>query len=214
MPRTEPIKATATVYVVDNDEKVRHSLQWLIEPLGIDVRVCARAQEFLDGYDPAMPGCLILDVRMPEMSGLELQDRIAERGWSIPIIFISGHADVPMSVRALKNGAFDFLEKPFNRQELVDRLQKAIEVDRGQHDALAVRSVLQARLALLSERERQVLDRVLAGRANKQIADELRITVRTVEAHRANVMSKMRANSVLELAQTMAALNDRPPTLP
>jgi two-component system response regulator DctR len=118
-----------------------------------------------------------------------------------------------MSVRALKAGAFDFLEKPFNRQELIDRLQKAIALDRGQHDALASRSVLEARLALLSERERQVLDLVLAGRLNKQIADDLHITVRTVEAHRANVMTKMRANSALELAQTMAEIK-RPPTLP
>jgi len=201
----------SVVYIVDNDEKVRGSLQWLIEPLGVQVRTCARAQEFLECYDPCAPGCLVLDVRMPEMSGLELQERVIERGWSIPIIFISGHADVPMSVRALKAGAFDFLEKPFNRQELIDRLQKAIAMDRGQHDAIATRSVLEARLALLSERERQVLERVLAGRQNKQIAADLRITVRTVEAHRANVMTKMRANSVLELAQTMAALESGHP---
>jgi FixJ family two-component response regulator len=197
---------SAVVYIVDNDDKVRDSLKWLIEPLGLEVAVCARAQEFLDRYDPARPGCLLLDVRMPEMSGLELQEKIAERGWHIPIIFISGHADVPMSVRAFKAGAFDLLEKPFNRQELIDRLHKAIALDRGQHDALASRSVREARLALLTERERQVLDRVLAGRMNKQIADELHITVRTVEAHRASLMSKMRASSVLALAQSMAAL--------
>jgi len=200
------MELTANVYIVDNDEKVRSSLQWLIEPLGVRVLTFARAQDFLDGYDPGAPGCLVLDVRMPEMSGLELQERINGEGWKIPIIFISGHADVPMSVRALKSGAFDFLEKPFNRQELIDRLQKAIALDRGQRDALATRSVLEARLALLSERERQVLERVLLGRLNKQIADELRITVRTVEVHRANVMSKMRVNSLLELAQTMATL--------
>jgi len=196
------------VYIVDNDEKVRSSLQWLIEPLGVRVVACARAPEFLEHYDPATPACLVLDVRMPEMSGLELQERINARGWKIPIIFISGHADVPMSVRALKAGAFDFLEKPFNRQELIDRLQKALALDRGRHQALATRSVIEARLALLTERERQVLERILAGRLNKQIADDLRITVRTVEVHRSNVMAKMRASSVLELAQTMATLHN------
>jgi two-component system response regulator DctR len=143
---------------------------------------------------------------MPEMSGLELQEQVRQRGWKVPIIFISGHADVPMSVHALKAGAFDFLEKPFNRQELIDRLQKAVALDRGQHEAVATRSVLEARLALLSARERQVLDRVLAGMLNKQIAADLHITMRTVEAHRANVMTKMRASSALELAQTMAAI--------
>jgi FixJ family two-component response regulator len=196
----------AIVYIVDNDEKVRDSLKWLIEPLGLDVMVCARAADFLERYDPSRPGCLVLDVRMPEMSGLELQERILGRGWQVPIIFISGHADVPMTVRALKAGAYDFLEKPFNRQELIDRLHKAIALDRGQRESLAVRSVRQARLALLSERERQVLDRVLAGRLNKQIADELHITVRTVEAHRASLMGKLRASSLLELAQSMADL--------
>ena len=200
----------SNVYVVDNDEKVRLSLQWLIEPLGVHVTLCARAQDFIEVYDTAVPGCVVLDVRMPEMSGLELQERINERGWNIPIIFISGHADVPMSVRALKAGAFDFLEKPFNRQELIDRLQKAIAADRSRHEAQAAMQVRQARLALLSERERQVLERVLSGRMNKQIADELRITVRTVEVHRANLMSKLRVGSVLELAQAMAQFERSP----
>jgi FixJ family two-component response regulator len=200
--------ASAIVYIVDNDEKVRSSLQWLVEPLGLQVKAFAGAGAFLEAYDPATPGCVLLDVRMPEMSGLELQQRMNEKGWNVPIIFISGHADVPMSVRALKAGAFDFLEKPFNRQELVDRLQKAIALDRSQHDSRAHLAVLKARIALLSERERQVLDLVLAGRMNKQIADDLGITVRTVEAHRANLMAKMRANSVLELAQTIAELNN------
>jgi FixJ family two-component response regulator len=202
--------AHSNVYVVDNDEKVRLSLQWLIEPLGVNVILCARARDFIEAYDASVPGCVVLDVRMPEMSGLELQERINERRWMVPVIFISGHADVPMSVRALKAGAFDFLEKPFNRQELIDRLQKAIAVDRSRHEAQAAEQVRRARMALLSERERQVLDRILSGRMNKQIADELRITVRTVEVHRAKLMVKLRVGSVLELAQAMAGFEQSP----
>lgn len=204
----------AIIYVVDDEEKVRSSLQWLIEPLGVEVRTFDGAKAFLEGYEQTRVGCLILDVRMPDISGLQLQERMARRGWDIPIIFISGHADVPMSVRALKAGAFDFLEKPFNRQDLVDRLQKAIELDRERHRERAAQGVLEARLALLSGRERQVLERILLGRLNKQIAEELRITVRTVEAHRANLMIKMRAASLLELAHAMNLINVRAPGAP
>jgi two-component system, LuxR family, response regulator FixJ len=196
----------ATVCVVDDDEQVRKSLRFLIEPLGIEVLEYASAREFLERCDPHCTGCLVLDVRMPEMSGLDLQERMAAREITLPIIFISGHADVPMSVRAMKAGAFDFLVKPFNHQALIDRIQQAIARDRETRLERANRTVLSARLTLLSEREREVMDLALAGKTNKLIADRLGITVRTVEAHRAKIMEKMRAGSMIELVRMLAPL--------
>jgi FixJ family two-component response regulator len=200
------MNTTPTVYIVDDDAAVRDSLQILIEPLRVRVQACGDASSFLHCFDPNGIGCVILDVRMPGLSGLELQARMVEHGWQVPIIFVSGHADVRMSARAFKAGAFDFLEKPFNRQELIDVLQRAIGVDQQRHEEKIRQSAAHARLALLSERERQVLELVLQGNINKQIADALHITVRTVEAHRANLMAKMHAGSVLELGQMMAML--------
>jgi len=200
---------TATVYVVDDDEQVRKSLRWLIEPLGLGVISCPDAYQFLEQYVPDSTACLLLDVRMPLMSGLELQELLGKRGIKVPIIFISGHADVPMSVRALKAGAFDFLEKPFNGQVLLDSIQRAIVWARQTREEREVETAVRSRLSLLSERERQVMDLVLAGHTNRRIADELGITVRTVEAHRAKIMEKMHADSLMLLARMLV-----PQTLP
>lgn len=191
----------AVVYVVDDDHQVRKSLQWLIEPLGLRVVACPDAHEFFARYDPDAIACLVLDVRMPTMSGLDLQDILNSRGIRLPIIFISGHADVPMSVRALKAGAFDFLEKPFNGQVLLDSIQRAIARDREHRVEASAEMALRNRLAMLSDRERQVMDLVLAGQTNKRIADQLGITVRTVEAHRAHIMEKMQVDSIMLLAR-------------
>lgn len=193
-----------TVYVVDDDHQVRKSLHWLIEPLGLRVVSCADACEFLSRYEPDVIGCLVLDVRMPAMSGLDLQETLNARCIRLPIIFISGHADVPMSVRALKAGAFDFLEKPFNGQVLLDSIQRAIARDREIRQESAAETSLRVKLATLSERERQVMDLVLAGQTNKRIADTLGITVRTVEAHRAHIMDKMQVDSIMLLARMVA----------
>lgn len=194
----------AVVYVVDDDHQVRKSLQWLIEPLGLRVVACQDAREFFARYNPDITACLVLDVRMPTMSGLDLQDALNRQDIRLPIIFISGHADVPMSVRALKAGAFDFLEKPFNGQVLLDSIQRAIARDREIRLEDSAESALRTRLALLSERERQVMDLVLAGQTNKRIADQLGITVRTVEAHRAHIMDKMQVDSIMLLARMVA----------
>jgi len=195
---------TAIVYVVDDDEQVRKSLRWLIEPLGLRVISCSDAYQFLDQFVPDATACLVLDVGMPMMSGLDLQELLGNRGVSLPIIFISGHADVPMSVRALKAGAFDFLEKPFNGQVLLDSIQRAIVWARQSREERNAETAIRLRLSSLSERERQVMDLVLAGHTNKHIADVLGITVRTVEAHRAKIMEKMHADSPMLLARMIA----------
>lgn len=204
----------AVVYVVDDDHQVRKSLQWLIEPLGLRVIACSDAHEFFARFDPDVTACLVLDVRMPTMSGLDLQDALNGRGIQLPIIFISGHADVPMSVRALKAGAFDFLEKPFNGQVLLDSIQRAIARDREIRQESAAETSLRAKLAMLSERERQVMDLVLAGQTNKRIADQLGITVRTVEAHRAHIMDKMQVDSIMLLARMVAPAHPSASSLP
>lgn len=193
----------ATVYVVDDDGQVRKSLRWLIEPLGLQVISCPDPYQFLDQYVPGAAGCVVLDVRMPLMSGLELQEQLTGRGITLPIIFISGHADVPMSVRALKAGAFDFFEKPFNGQMLLESIQRAIAHDRQQLAERAAETAIHQRLAQLSERERQVMDLVLCGQTNKRIAEQLGITVRTVEAHRSRIMEKMHCDSVMLLARML-----------
>jgi two-component system response regulator FixJ len=193
-----------TVYIVDDDEQMCKSLRWLIEPLGIKTSSYLSPKEFLEAFDPHAPGCLVLDVRMPGMSGLDLQDELAARGATIPIIFVSAHADVAMSVRAMKRGASEFLEKPFNQQVLIEKIQSAIESDNLARAKRAETAVVAARLSLLSSREREVLNLIVNGASNKSIAVELGITVRTVEAHRAKVMEKMRAESIVELLRTIA----------
>ena len=200
----------ATVFIVDDDQAVARSLRWLIETVRLQVETFASAQAFLDGYDAAKPGCLVLDVRMPGMSGLELQERLAaRRGYHVPIIFITGHGDVQMAVRAVQAGAFDFVEKPFNDQDLLDRIQRAIAHDAGQRGKEAQRSQLKALFAGLTPREREVLDLVVEGLSNKAIANTLGLSAKTVEVHRAKVMEKLHARSLSDLVK-LAMQNQAP----
>lgn len=193
------------VYIVDDDDAVRESLQRLFESVAITVSTHGSAQGFLDHYDPRCPGCLVLDVRMPGMGGLDLLDRLRERGIELPVIIITGHGDVPAAVRALKSGALDFIQKPFNPQVLLDRVQQAIEQDRAIRRRAAARSDAARRLSKLTAREHEVLELVLAGKANKVIAIDLAISERTVEFHRANIMKKMQARSLPELVNLVQA---------
>ncbi len=189
------------VHVVDDDDALRDSLRWLLEGHGFEVKTHASATTFLEA--PALqPGSvLLLDVRMPGITGLQLQDELSVRGIHCPIIFITGHGDVPMAVEAVKKGAFDFLEKPFNDEQLVALIRRAADQDAARQGAAAKRSAGDARLQTLTAREREVLERVVAGKLNKSIADELGISIKTVEVHRARVMEKMQAKSLAELIQ-------------
>jgi len=198
------------VFIVDDDEGVRTSLRLLLKSVGLIPNALSSAREFLDNYDLAQPGCLVLDVRMPEMSGLELQEHLNRRGAVIPIIFITGHGDVSMAVEAMQAGAFDFLQKPFRDQELIDRIQRALEKDRTTRAALAECSLMRERLESLTPREREVLAMVNSGKSNKVIASELGLSQRTVEIHRARVMEKMEASSVAQLVRMVMNLDERP----
>ena len=195
MPREpEPI-----VFVVDDDRAMRDSLRWLLESIGLSVRTYPTAADFLSDHDPAQPGCLVLDVRMPGMSGLDLQTELANRGSELPTIVVTGHAEVAMAVRAVKAGALDFIEKPFSDQLLLDRVRQALEIDRQSREVRVRREDARRRLASLSAREREVLSLVAAGKANKEVAAALGLSPKTVEVHRAHVMSKMAVDSLAEL---------------
>jgi len=189
-----------TIFVVDDDETLRGSLRWLLESLRHNVQTYASAREFLSSYDPVQPGCLVLDIRMPEISGLQLQEILTKRGICIPVIMITGHADIAMAVRAMKAGAIDFIEKPFNDQELLERVQQALALDARLRREEAQRRIAIERLDSLTPREREVLEKIVCGKLNKMIAAELGICMKTVEAHRARIMEKMGANSAAELA--------------
>ncbi len=197
---TEP-----TVFVVDDDHNVRDSLQWLIESLKLRVRTYGSAREFLSEYDPVCSGCLVLDVRMPEISGLQLQTILAEEKRFIPTILITGHGDIPMAVRAMRAGAVDFIEKPFNDQELVERIHECLEIDVRCRQEAETRGKIMARFDSLTLREAEVLEGIVSGKPNKAIAAELSISIKTVEVHRARVMSKMAAKSVAELTAVCIA---------
>ena len=188
-----------TVYVVDDDEAVRDSLQWLLEGKGYRVHCFDSAESFLSRFDARDVGCLIVDIRMEGMSGLELQDQLIERQSPLPIVFITGHGDVPMAVDTMKKGAMDFIQKPFDEAQLlalVERMQTEAVGKFAQQQSAANRDALMAKL---TGREAQVLERIVAGRLNKQIADDLGISIKTVEAHRANIMEKLGANTVADL---------------
>src|SRR5215831_15832690 len=187
-----------TVYVVDDDPAMRSSLRWLIESVGLTVRTCASAQDFLRTYE-GDPGCLVLDMRMPGMSGLDLQAELAARKIHIPILIITGYAEVPLAVRAMKGGAFDFIEKPFSDQALLDRIRAAVALDEEARHHRVARQEVASRLRLLTARERDVLSRVVTGKSNKVIAAELRLSTKTVEVHRAHVMEKLKADSLADL---------------
>jgi two-component system response regulator FixJ len=194
-------ESDAVVHIVDNDEHMRKSLCWLIEPLNFHICGHALAKDFLAAFDARRAGCLVLDVRMPGMSGLDLQQELLRRESGIPIIFITAHADVAMCVRAMKRGAFEFFEKPFNQQALVERVQAAVRFDQERHARRIRGEIVAARLSLLSQREREVLNMIYEGASNRSIAAAMKITVRTVEAHRARVMEKMRADSIVSLVR-------------
>jgi FixJ family two-component response regulator len=197
--RREPLRAASVVYVVDDDEAVRDSLRWLLEANRYQVACFAGADEFLASYDTTRTACLILDVRMPGMSGLELQEQLVARGVNLPILFITGHGDVPMAVGTMKRGAVDFIEKPFNEADLrasVERMLAAAEDEAQTRKREREREDL---LSRLTARERQVLECIVGGRLNKQIADDLGISIKTVEAHRANIMDKLNAGTVADL---------------
>lgn len=190
------------VYVVDDDHAMVESLTWIIESVGIKVKTYTRAHDFLENYNPQQHGCLLLDVRMPGMSGPELQTRLnAESSPSLPIIFISGHGDVPLAVRVMKAGAVDFLTKPFNDQVLLESINKALRLDKTNREKQQESAQAEAKFALLSPREVQVLQGIVAGKQNKVISSELKISLKTVEAHRASVMKKMGVKSVPELVK-------------
>jgi FixJ family two-component response regulator len=198
------------VYVVDDDEAVRDSLQWLLEGKNYAVKCFDSAETFLTRFNPREVACLIVDIRMEGMTGLELQDNLLERNSPLPITFITGHGDVPMAVTTMKKGAEDFVEKPFKEDELVRLVEKMLDrarINFSQHQEASTRDAL---MSSLTTREAQVLERIVAGRLNKQIADDLGISIKTVEAHRANVMEKFNANTVADLLKI--ALGAKPKT--
>lgn len=199
----------AIVYVVDDDAALRDSLTWLLESVGLRASVHANAQEFLAGWQaPDNAACLLLDVRMPGMGGLQAQNRLPEFGIEIPVIVITGHGDVPMAVAAMKAGAVDFIEKPFNDQLLLDCVQAALARDRQRRAALARRESVRTRFASLTPREREVMREVVRGHANKDIAESLVVSRKTVEVHRAKVMDKMQAESLSQLIQMAMSLGE------
>ncbi|HBH35933.1 MAG TPA: DNA-binding response regulator [Gammaproteobacteria bacterium] len=189
------------VFIVDDDEALRDSLRWLLESVGLRVETHDSANSFLQSYYPGQSGCLLLDVRMPGMSGLELQEQLESRDVRLPVVIITGHGDVSMAVRALKAGAMDFIEKPFDDELLLASIQSALSLDVEQRKSRATQAEILARLAQLTRREHQVMELVTTGKANKQIASELNVSAKTVEAHRAHVMEKMQANSLAELVR-------------
>jgi FixJ family two-component response regulator len=193
--------------VVDDDEGVRDSLRFLLKSVGLATKTLGSATEFLDSYDVDQAGCLVLDVRMPAMSGLELQQQLNVRGAMIPVIFITGHGDIPMAVEAMQHGAFDFLQKPFRDQDLIDRLQKALAKDAENRVVLKQRDQIGSRFDTLTPREHEVLVLMVRGLPNKIMAAELGVSQRTVEIHRARVMEKTAAGSLAHLVRMYLDLN-------
>lgn len=196
---------TPHAYLIDDDEAIRDSLGWLLQSRGVPCLSYASAEAFLDDWNTALTGCILLDIRMGGMGGPELFALLHERGNLLPVIFLTGHGDVPMAVSALKNGAFDFVEKPFNDNELVNRVVEALKLDESRRAHASSVDSVNARKATLTTRERQVMELILAGKLNKVIADELQISMRTVEVHRSNLFDKMGVRTAVELAQRLAA---------
>ena len=194
------------VYIVDDDDALRDSLAWLLDSAGYASESFASAEDFLGVYDEAMAGCLLLDVRMPGMSGLELYEELCSRHATLPVVFITGHGDVPMAVAALKRGAADFIEKPFNDEAMLRLVEQCLANEREHRSRRRQDAEVARRFDQLTQREREVLDLIIAGKLNKQIADVLGISIKTVEVHRARVMEKMGAHSLAELVQHVVAL--------
>jgi FixJ family two-component response regulator len=202
------VEERAVVFVIDDDPSMRLALEDLVSTVGLEVRTFAAPQEFLQGKPPDAPGCLVLDVRLPGMSGLTFQKELAKEGLALPVIFITGHGDIPMSVRAMKAGAVEFLTKPFHDQDLLDAIHGAIERDRKRRREAVRLTQLRERFVTLSERERQIMTLVVNGRPNKQIAAELCVSEMTVKVHRGQVMRKMHAGSLPELVRMADRLGE------
>jgi len=194
---------TPTIYVVDDDEAMRDSMTWLLEGEGYRVACFSSGESFLHARRDDMRGCLVLDVRMPEMSGLELHEKLDALGSQLPIIFVTGHGDVPMAVGALQRGACDFIEKPFHNEDLLSRIHRALELDSELASRRQRDGAISHRLEQLTQRESEVMQLVVAGKLNKQIADTLNISMKTVEAHRARVMEKMGVRTLAELVKAV-----------
>src|SRR5271169_3803973 len=201
--------AAPTIYVVDDDDGMRRALDILLSTVGYKTAVFSRPTEFLAQFNADAPGCLVLDIRMPEMSGLEVQQQLNRMGSMMPVIFITGHGDVPMAVQAMKEGAFEFIQKPFRDQDLLDRINHALKQDAENRSVEARRAEVLHRRESLTPRERQVMDLVVEGAANKVIAIDLNLSERTVEIHRAKVMEKMGARSVAHLVRLHMTYTDK-----
>jgi FixJ family two-component response regulator len=199
---------SAVVYVIDDDEAVRDSLKLLLESVDLRCEAYASATSFLEDHDPQQHSCIVADIRMPGMSGLDLQEELGRRASTIPILFITGHGDVPMAVDAMKSGALDFIQKPFRDQDLLDRIHQALERDAGHRDDNREIAEVRRRIAKLTGRETQVMERVVKGQANKVIALDLGVSQRTVEIHRARVMQKMGARSLAELVRMVGKIGE------
>ena len=196
--------STGIVHLIDDDEAIRDALAWLLRSHRIESRAWDSAESFLADYHVDMRGCLILDIRMSGMTGLELFEQLLNRGCAMPVIFLTGHADVPLAVRTVKKGAFDFLEKPFSDGELAERVVAALRLDEQNHRLATSNASIDARLQSLTTREKEVMKRILGGQYNKVIAADLQIAMRTVEVHRARIFEKMNVRSAVELAQLLA----------
>jgi FixJ family two-component response regulator len=190
-----------TVFIVDDDPAIRFAMQALMDSVNIKHEIFASGDEFLEGVDDQRPGCLVLDIRMPGLGGLELQEELIRRGCGLPIIFITGHGDVPMAVDAMQKGAVDFIQKPFRDQDLLDRIRQALKTDKKRRKEQQKYAEVAERLSRLTNREREVFDLVVTGKPNKVIAYELGVSQRTVEIHRARVMEKMQARSLADLVK-------------
>jgi FixJ family two-component response regulator len=206
MAKADDVHA-ATVYVVDDDDGMRRALSLLLNTVGYKTAAFASPREFLDRVKTDAAGCLVLDIRMPGMSGLELQQHLNRMGSMLPVIFVTGHGDVPMAVQAMKEGAFEFVQKPFRDQDLLDRINHALELDKENRSSLALRADVLQRFESLTPREKQVMQLVVDGAANKVIAIDLGLSERTVEIHRAKVMEKMGARSVAHLVKLQMSLS-------
>jgi FixJ family two-component response regulator len=203
-------KLDATLFVVDDEWAVRDSLRWMAESVNLPIETYASAQEFLERCPPGRPGCLVLDVKLNGMTGLQLLERLAAERYDIPVIVITGYADVPMAVQALRAGAVDFIEKPYNSSELLDRIRQALDRYTYNRQHQAQRAEAAARLDSLTSREREVLDLLVAGKSSKMIASQLGIKLKTVEAHRANLLAKLGANNVADLVRTAMLVGGSP----
>jgi FixJ family two-component response regulator len=203
-----PSAPAALVYIVDDDNGMRTSLAWLLESVGVKSAGFANASDFLAAFDAAVPACLVLDVRMPEQSGFDVQAELNRRNATLPVIFVSGHGDIPMSVRALQNGAIDFVEKPYNSQHMLDRVQRALKLAAQRHAAGQKQGELRKRLDSLTAREKEVLRGVIDGKGSKRIASDLSISVKTVDVHRSSIKDKLGADSSAMLVRDVMAVWD------